>query len=110
MNELAGNDFSGAELIDVGFMYGVDLSQQKLPKSDAYIRLDRLANRMREARSVVRREWRGTEQEQALIMLDVLDGNGSDPWQQDLFFRRDEELAPPPVRDRVSELLKHALD
>jgi hypothetical protein len=62
------------------------------------------------ARSVNQREWKGGEQEEAMHMLGVLDRDGHDPWQQDLFFRRDEELASPPVRDRVCELLERVLD
>jgi hypothetical protein len=110
LNEFVSNDFSRAELIDVSFMYGIDLSIQKLPESTAYIRLDRRPERMRVARSVVQREWRGGEQEQAMLMLDVLDRHSSDPWQQDLFARRDEEYATALVRDRVWGLLEHALD
>jgi len=36
-NEFHGNDFSNAELIDIGFRSGIDLSLQRLPKGDDYI-------------------------------------------------------------------------
>jgi hypothetical protein len=110
VNEFVGNDLSEAELIDVRFMYGIDLSQQELPVGGPHIRLDRLRERTAMARTVIRQEWRGKEQEEAMIMLDLLDGHGSDPWQQDLFCRRHEDLASLPVRDRVWDLLEHALD
>lgn len=45
-----------------------------------------------------------------MIMLDILDVNGSDPWQQDPSCGRDEDLASPDVRERVWDLLEHALD
>jgi uncharacterized protein YjbI with pentapeptide repeats len=37
-NEFHGNDFSGAELIDVSFR-GIDLTQQRLPTGDGYLYL-----------------------------------------------------------------------
>jgi hypothetical protein len=43
-NEFVGNDFSGANLIDVGFRGGVDLAAQKLPRDGGYI----LINNVRE--------------------------------------------------------------
>jgi hypothetical protein len=36
-NEFRGNDFSGAELIDVAFRAGIDLNQQKLPTGPDYL-------------------------------------------------------------------------
>ncbi|MBT2140220.1 hypothetical protein KK141_11825 [Dyella sp. LX-66] len=36
-NEFHGNDFSNAELINIGFRSGIDLSLQRLPKGDDYI-------------------------------------------------------------------------
>ena len=36
-NEFHGNDFSGAELVDVSFRAGVDLSLQRLPDGDDYL-------------------------------------------------------------------------
>lgn len=110
VNEFVGNDFSEAGLIDVSFMYGIDLSRQKLPESDAYIRLDRLHQRMRVVRAVIQRQWQGAQQNEATFMLDGLDRDGHDPWQEDLFLRRDEELASPSVRDEVWKLLEKALD
>lgn len=36
----AGNDFSDAELIDVGFRLGVDLREQKLPTGGQYLYIE----------------------------------------------------------------------
>jgi uncharacterized protein YjbI with pentapeptide repeats len=38
-NEIRGNDFSAARLIDVEFRFGVDLTEQKLPAGDEYLYL-----------------------------------------------------------------------
>lgn len=38
VNEFHGNDFSGAELIDVSFR-GIDLSRRRLPTGDGYLYL-----------------------------------------------------------------------
>lgn len=36
-NEFGRNDFAGADLVDVGFRTGIDLSQQRLPGGDQYV-------------------------------------------------------------------------
>lgn len=36
-NEFHGNDFSGAELLDVGFRTGIDLTKQRLPSGPDYL-------------------------------------------------------------------------
>ncbi|GAA4440394.1 hypothetical protein [Phytohabitans houttuyneae] len=38
-NEFRDNDFSGADLVDVYFRYGIDLSQQRLPTGEDYLYL-----------------------------------------------------------------------
>jgi hypothetical protein len=38
-NEIRGNDFSTAQLIDVEFRFGVDLTEQKLPAAEEYLYL-----------------------------------------------------------------------
>jgi hypothetical protein len=38
-NEFRGNDFSGAEFSDVGFLEGIDLSLQRLPVGENYLYL-----------------------------------------------------------------------
>jgi hypothetical protein len=106
VNEIAGNDFSQARLTDVDFIYGVDLSLQELPRGDECVRLSRLPERLASAQTTVEREWTGREREEALTMLSYF----ADPWQQELFVRRDIDLASREVRERVWDLLEHALD
>jgi hypothetical protein len=43
INEFRGNDFSAAQLRDVGFVCGIDLSQQRLPVGDNYVYLPNAA-------------------------------------------------------------------
>ena len=43
INEFRGNDFSAAQLRDVRFAYGIDLSQQRLPVGDNYVYLPNAA-------------------------------------------------------------------
>jgi uncharacterized protein YjbI with pentapeptide repeats len=106
VNEVAGNDFSRARVTDVDFRYGVDLSRQKLPAGPEYVRLSRLQERVARAQATVEREWTGPEQEETLVMLSYF----RDRWQQELFDRRDVDLASREVRERVWDLLEHALD
>lgn len=106
VNEFTGNHFTRAELIDVDFMYGIDISLQKLPDSAAYIRLDRLPERLVRAQAIIEREWVGKEREEALMMLSYF----NDRRQQELFSRRDIDLAPLQIRERVWNLLGQALD
>jgi len=40
-NEFTGNDFSGADLLDVSFRRGIDLARQRLPTGDDYLYLPR---------------------------------------------------------------------
>lgn len=37
VNEFHGNDFSGADLVDVAFRTGIDLTQQRLPSGPGYV-------------------------------------------------------------------------
>ena len=41
--EFAGNDFRDANLVDVGFRLGVDLTKQKLPTGDQYFYIDQVS-------------------------------------------------------------------
>jgi hypothetical protein len=50
-NEFTGNDFSGMDLIDVGFRTGIDLGRQRLPAGEQYLYLadaERALERARE--------------------------------------------------------------
>jgi hypothetical protein len=50
-NEIEGNDFSRAKLIDVAFRTGVDLTKQRLPSGPEYTYLEDAASVLRRARS-----------------------------------------------------------
>jgi hypothetical protein len=55
-NEFRGNDFSGAELIDVSFRSGIDLTQQRLPTGEDYLYLPDAATAIASAQAAVA-EW-----------------------------------------------------
>jgi len=48
-NEFCGNDFSGAQLFDVGFRNGIDLTQQRLPMGPDYLYIPEAAGTLRAA-------------------------------------------------------------
>jgi len=106
-SEFRGNDFTQAELIDCTFGRGVDLSAQKLPESNAYIRLDRIRERIPRTRAKVSTWQDDRAREEALLMLRLYEmGSGT---QDELFARRDDMKMPPQIRDRVWELLSEPL-
>lgn len=48
-NQIHGNDFAGAELVNVSFRFGVDLTAQQLPAGDDYLYLPDAAAAVRRA-------------------------------------------------------------
>ena len=52
-NEFRGNDFSGMDLIDVGFRTGIDLSLQRLPTGAQYVYLADAERALQRAREQV---------------------------------------------------------
>jgi uncharacterized protein YjbI with pentapeptide repeats len=52
-NEIRGNDFSRAKLVDVGFRTGVDLTLQKLPSGPDYLYVSDAVTATQKARSRV---------------------------------------------------------
>ena len=88
VNEFRGNDFRQAELINVSFVLGIDLDAQRWPEGPAYIRLDRLGERIQRVRAQVIRWTDLDARRDALIMLDVLQEGDVDQGQDDLFMRR----------------------
>lgn len=67
-NEFAGNDFRDADLDRVVFAYGIDLSSQRLPLSDRYVRLDRFPQRLAHARAAIVR-WDVQEERVAGVAM-----------------------------------------
>jgi hypothetical protein len=53
MNQITGNDFSRAELWDVGFRTGVDLTAQRLPSGPAYRYISDAASAAARARAAI---------------------------------------------------------
>lgn len=71
-NEFRGNDFRGAELVDVAFLMGIDISKQRWPEGDDYVRLDRIHQRLTRGRSEILR-WKDLEARgEALEMVQSL--------------------------------------
>ena len=52
-NEFRGNDFSGMDLLDVGFRTGIDLSLQRLPTGEQYVYLPDAEPALQRAREQV---------------------------------------------------------
>jgi hypothetical protein len=60
MNRIEGNDFSGADFVDVSFRTGVDLTRQALPKRPGYLWIPDAASSLARARSRTL-AWRNRE-------------------------------------------------
>ena len=66
------NDFSGMDLIDVGFRGGIDLTQQRLPSGPEYVYLPDVAATVSQAKPKVM-EWEDPElRDVALTMIKTL--------------------------------------
>jgi uncharacterized protein YjbI with pentapeptide repeats len=87
-NEFRGNDFTKADLIDVSFRGGADLSQQRMPQGPQFLVLDRWPERVDRARRSIARWQPGSTQREALNVLDIY-WNG-DEYQQWGWIRRDD--------------------
>jgi uncharacterized protein YjbI with pentapeptide repeats len=108
-NEFRGNDFSKTDLIDAAFKFGIDISAQLWPQGPEYVRLDRLPERFARARKAIETWTSEPDREAGLEMLDLYSHYGYEE-QQELFARRDNLPAiPRKIRDRVWDLLEHAL-
>jgi hypothetical protein len=103
----------GNQVPDIELMTAVVLTYSPLTLNDGPGRLHSLGEPV-EADVVITlwQFWseRSMPQGEATHMLGVLDRDDHDPLQRDLVVPRDDELAPPGVRDRVWELLESALD
>jgi pentapeptide repeat protein len=104
-NEFRANDFSQAELEDVGFVGGIDLDQQRLPTGPQYVRLDHSQERIARVRSIVARWEAGADRNEALLLLDAYSGDEVEA-QDDLFANRWETDVPRQVATRVWALLE----
>ncbi|MGH2377179.1 MAG: pentapeptide repeat-containing protein [Candidatus Limnocylindria bacterium] len=108
-NDFSGNDFRGAELVDVAFLMGIDIGKQRWPEGDEYVRLDRIHQRLTRGRTDILR-WKDLEARgQALQMFQSLSFLYMQ--QNDVVARRDdpETSASPEVQARVWDALTKAL-
>jgi uncharacterized protein YjbI with pentapeptide repeats len=104
-NEIRGNDFREADLVDVAFRDGVDLDAQLLPTGDEYLRIRDLPAALRQARKQVKR-WERDDRRAASETLDLI-GRIYD-FQPDVFEKRKDlvECAHDPrIGERVVTLL-----
>jgi uncharacterized protein YjbI with pentapeptide repeats len=108
-NEFRGNDFREAVISNTGFVCGIDVSAQRWPQGPEYIRLDRFQERLTRARKAVLTWPDDSEREPALRMLHQYSAYGFEE-QREIFTRRDDLRAiPRKVRERLWDLLEHAL-
>jgi len=109
VNEFRGNDFSAAELLDVAFLMGIDVGDQRWPEGDDYVRLDRIHQRLTRGRSEILK-WKDLEsRSEALEMLGALSFLYMQ--QNDVVARRVEPLAAahPEIQQRVWATLSRTL-
>ncbi len=110
-NEFRGNDFSGAELIDVAFRTGIDLEQQRLPIGPDYVYVADAEAAIERARKGLVDWMPGTDhQRRALVMVDVysdLVKNGQRQLllQPSRYSKRPAKI-PREVVDKVVELFR----
>lgn len=104
VNEFRGNDFRLADLIDTSFMHGIDINSQQWPQDAAYVKLDRIHERLKKARHAVSLWPDEKARKEALVMLQIYSQDAED--QDGLFARRDDVTITPSVRERVWDLLQ----
>jgi hypothetical protein len=105
-NEFRGNDFRDVELIDTGFVGGIDMDRQRFPDDELHVRVDDFQRRLAKARSEVKR-WYERERAPAEAMLATLAMRYRD---QDVVVARrwtPRIKASDRVQARVWELLEH---
>lgn len=108
-NEFRGNDFSQAELVDVAFLMGIDVAQQRWPEGDDYVRLDRIHQRLTRGRTEIAR-WKDlTARSEALDMVRTLSFLYMQ--QNDVIARRadPETTTAPEIQLKVWDALTRAL-
>lgn len=95
VNDFHGNDFTGAELVDVTFVMGIDVGKQRWPEGKEYVRLDRIHQRLTRGRADILR-WKDLERRsEALQMVQALSFLYMQ--QNDVVSRRVEPGSPTPA-------------
>jgi hypothetical protein len=108
-NEFRGNDFSGMDLLDVGFRTGIDLSLQRLPTGEQYVYLPDAERALQRAREQVLASGRVRLWGEHGDVVPVIDvalktvRNG----QRQLLLRKDDysRLIPPDELDTIFDIL-----
>lgn len=88
-NEFHDNDFSGAELVNVTFRTGIDLTKQRLPTGNDYFFLENAGDALIRARSKVLRWTQLEERRRALAFIQALKYE-VEGGQRQVFVRRDD--------------------
>ena len=101
-NEFQGNDFSGAELIDVAFRTGIDLERQRLPSGPDYLYIPDAPAAIERAKRGLADWMPGTElQREALILVEVY-GDTVENGQNQLIIHIPDYLKGPAKTPRES--------
>ena len=108
-NDFIGNDFSGADLVDVSFRAGLDLRKQQLPRGGNYLLLDGWQERVARARHSIGTWEPASIRASALRVLDIYWNEDSD--QESMLLRRDDlgKGTPAIVLERVFAELERPL-
>lgn len=108
-NAFHGNDFSGADLRDVAFRTGIDLSLQKQPAGPEYLYIPDAATALRRTRQALA-DWKPESEHQrlALVMVTVQDDAVYNGQRQLLLRREYSSRFPREVVDKVFSLLSGA--
>jgi len=105
-NEFRGNDFRDAELLDVAFVAGIDMTLQRFPDDELHVRVEGFQRGLGKARTDIK-SWYERDRVPAMAMLATLESRWRD---QDIVVARRWTLrikAPDRVQARVWELLEH---
>lgn len=108
-NKFAGNDFSGAKLVDVAFRRGIDLGRQRLPDGRGYLLLEDAEPVLLHALERLRVLPESEEKEEVRIDLqvsldDVKDG------QQQILISPDSFTSKSGVRERAFAMLSELVN
>jgi hypothetical protein len=104
-NEFRGNDFSGMDLVDVGFRTGIDLTLQRLPSGPPYLYLPDAVAAVRRAREGVAECKDPAVRQKAMALIGALEDELSEG-QRQLFLRKDAYARlPEDAVDAVFRLL-----
>ena len=108
VNAMKNVDFSGAELIDVGFSDGIDLTTCRFPER-GYLRIAHPRRAFKRALEIVMTEWRGSEKETGRKYLQaMLDNHFRE--EQPLLVIRPEDYTNSPLGRTVGMGIVRALE